>query len=123
MPVGDYVAGLAFFAGTWGGAAYVTAVVARRRLPMLDPAPRALAVGLVFLGALIAVHILPGMLGILSREAVTATALAAALLASRLPRIPSAAEPSPTPPPTRETDRLSSTMAAAAVVLVAISTL
>src|SRR2546423_13840784 len=97
MPLGDYLEGLAFFAGTWGGAAYVAASVERRRLPRLDPVPRALALALLFLAALLAAHLIPGMLGVLEPWTVTLTGLLGALAATRIPASRAASEPAPTP--------------------------
>lgn len=120
MPVGDYVAGLAAFAGTWGGAACVAAFVVRRRVPRLDPVARGLALALLFLAALLAAHLLPGLLGILSPLSVTTTAVAAAALASRLPATPTAGEPSPTPAPARPSGRASRALAAMAVLVASV---
>src|SRR3954449_4972372 len=97
MPLGDYRGGLAFFAGTWGGAAYVAASVERRRLPRLDPAPRTLALALLFLAGLLGAHLIPGMLGVLEPWTVTLTALLGALAARRIPASRTAVEPAPTP--------------------------
>jgi hypothetical protein len=117
MPLRDYLVGLAFFAGTWGAAAYVAATVERRILPRLEPAVRALALGLLFLSVLVAAHVIPGMLGLLDREWVMLTALAGAALASRLPQSQRARERSATPtaPPA---GRLGTAMAALAVLAV-----
>ena len=71
-------------------------VVQRRRLPHLRGAPAVVAGGVLASGCVVLVHMLPGVLGVLSRW----TALAAALLllaavAWRLPR----ARPAPAPGP------------------------
>jgi Dolichyl-phosphate-mannose-protein mannosyltransferase len=76
MRTGDYVVGLAVLAGTLGAVAALATVVVRRRLAHLAGAARAVAGGIVFLSGLLAAHLLPGMLGVLSRW----TALAAAVL-------------------------------------------
>jgi hypothetical protein len=104
MPLGDYLAGLAFFAGTWGASAYTAWTVERRRLPRLDRAPRIVALALLFLAALLAAHLLPGVLAILSPGAVTATALAGAGLASRLPPSGVRDHAASTPPPKDDDD-------------------
>ena len=84
MSVGTYLAGLAFFIATFGSCGVVARLVVTRRLPALHGAPALVAGGLVALAALIAVHLAPGMLGILSRWTVLAAALLALLVASRL---------------------------------------
>lgn len=117
MPLGDYLAGLAFFAVTWGGTAYVAVTVERRRLPRLDPAARSLAIGLLFLAVLLAVHLLPGAVGLLTRGAVAGTALVAALLATRLPRAPCALERAPTPGSRTPDDRVSRSLGAVGALL------
>src|SRR3954454_10631197 len=119
MALGDYLGGLAFFAGTWGGAAYVAASVERRRLPQLDPVPRALALALLFLAALLGAHLIPGMLGVLDRWTVTLTALLGALAARRIPLSRAAGEPAPTPSaPPSGTPSIGLAAVAVAVVLV-----
>nr|MBA2792472.1 glycosyltransferase family 39 protein [Thermoleophilaceae bacterium] len=88
MPVGDYLIGIGFAIVVWGGAAAVAEVVVRRRLPDLRGTPRLLASVLLGLATLIAAHLLPGTVGLLSREAVALVLMAAALAAWRLvPRL------------------------------------
>src|SRR3954452_11635184 len=98
MPLGDYLGGLALLPGTWGAAGYIAAVVERRRLPRLDPVPRVLALALLFLAALLASHLIPGMLGVLEAWTVTLIALLGALAASRIPVSEVARQAAPTPP-------------------------
>ena len=75
-------------------------LLVRRRLPHLAGVPRALAVALLGSSALVAAHMLPGVLGVLSRWTALAAALLAATAAWRVthasppPREPTAAEPS-----------------------------
>ena len=99
MPLTDYLVGFVFFAGTVGAAGAAGAVLVRRRLPHLAGAPRVLAVGLTGTAVLIAVHLLPGLVGILSRESALscgALALAGALL---VPAVEGPAETPLRPPP------------------------
>jgi len=116
MSLGHYLIGLVIFACTWGGSAYVAAVVERRRLRRLDPAPRFVALAVLFLLTLIAIHVLAGAVGLLSAPAVAVTALLVALVASRLPVAGHVCESAPTPPARRPAGRISSTLAAVGVV-------
>src|SRR3954452_25280129 len=77
MPAGDYLIGLLFFAVTLGASLGAAAVVVRRRLRQLGGAPLVVAYGLVATGVLIGVHLLPGIFGVLTREAVAVVAVAA----------------------------------------------
>src|SRR4051794_40272677 len=76
MSTADYLGGLAWFvpmlAGTLGG----TAILVRKRLPHLAGAPLAVSFALIATGALLAVHIVPGALGILSRPSVLVATVA-----------------------------------------------
>ncbi len=76
MPPGEYLAGLALFAATWGAVGLAALIVVRRRLAHLGGAPAVLAFGVIVCAGVIAVHLVPGMLGVLSRG----TALACGLL-------------------------------------------
>jgi hypothetical protein len=118
VPLGDYLAGLGFFVVIWGAAACAAVVLARRHLPRLDVAPRALAVSLLFLVALLGAHLVPGALGVLSPPAVAVTAVLGALLAWRMPRGAAASVRSQTPAPRREGGRLPSALAVAATAAV-----
>ena len=115
MGLGDYLEGLVFFACTWGGASYVAFAIERRRLPRLDFPPRAMALGMLFLSTLIAVHLAPGVLGLLSPAAAAVTAALAAGAASRIPASSAARLPSASPP--ARADALVSWVLAAAAVL------
>ncbi len=89
MPAGDYIEGYALFAamlaGTIGGAAWIAAA----RFGVLRGVERVLAVAVLASAAILAVHLLPMVLGVLSEASVLiATAFwigAAALLARRGP--------------------------------------
>src|SRR5215210_1791921 len=85
MPLADYLIGLAFLVGTLGAVGVAAALVARRRLPSLRGAPRALAYLLLASAGVLAVHLLPGALGLLSRESVLAAALLACLATLLVP--------------------------------------
>ena len=78
MSAGAYAAGVAFAVATIGSSALVAVLLLRLR-PDLRGAPRALAVALLFTFVLIAVHMVPGVLGVLARGSVAATAVLAAV--------------------------------------------
>ena len=92
MPLGDYLLGLLIIAVTWGAAIVAGWLVVDRRVPRVGGLPRVLAVAMVALAALIAAHLLPGLVGLLSRWSALAVSLALAALVWRLvPRLPGAA--------------------------------
>ena len=100
MDFSDYAEGLALFTAVTGGAGAGTLIVMRRLLPVLRGAPLALAAATVFTVWLMAVHLLPGVLGALERFTPALVALVSALLAWRLvPRSPRAVAPAPDEPP------------------------
>ncbi|HEX8646059.1 MAG TPA: hypothetical protein VF715_04110 [Thermoleophilaceae bacterium] len=75
MSGGAYMAGLLFFAGTWGSAAVVAVVLRRSWLGHLRGGAAVLAAATLFLAALVAVHLIPGVLGLLHRGWVLALAM------------------------------------------------
>src|SRR4051794_23644297 len=92
MPLGDYLLGLLIIALTWGAAIVSGWLVVDRRVPRVGGLPRFLAVAMVALAALIAAHLLPGLVGLLSRWSALAVSLALAALVWRLvPRLAGAA--------------------------------
>jgi hypothetical protein len=123
MPLDDYFVGVLFFAAIWGAAGLVAWTLVRRRLPQLTGAPAVLAFGVLFLGALILFHLIPGALGLLSRVSVLVTAALAALLCLRVPRRPPPAEPSGPPPAAAPSGRWSTVIATVAVAVVAANVL
>ncbi len=76
MSASDYYVGAFFFLATYGAVLAATEIVVRRRLPNLAGAVRAVAWATLATAALLAVHLLPAALTVLSREAVLAAALA-----------------------------------------------
>jgi len=62
-----------------------TEALVRKRLPPLDAATRWVARSVLFTAGLVAAYVLPGALGILTREAVLGCALLLAVAAARLP--------------------------------------
>ena len=100
-----FVAGLAFLLATLACVLVAAAVITRRRLAGLRGAVLAIAYGLVATTLLLAVHMVPGALGILSRGSVLGAA-AIALVASLLVRgAPLRARPEP--PQTERESRVS----------------
>lgn len=100
MPTQDFLAGMALFALMLALVGAATALVARRRLRHLDRLELALASLVVFTALLIAVHLVPLMLTILTRGTVIAAAFLALGLAALVtpgePGQTGAAEGSPT---------------------------
>lgn len=91
MPLGDYLVGLAFFLVTWGAVGAATALVLRRRLGAVLGAPRAVAAGVVATAGLLAVHLVPLALGVLSRGTAALAALVVLVVVLWLPHSPDAA--------------------------------
>jgi len=81
MPLQDFLAGAALFALMLALVGAATALVVRRRLTHLDRLELALASVVVGTAVLVAVHLVPLMLGILTRGTAIAAAFAAAGLA------------------------------------------
>lgn len=96
MPLSDYLVGLVFWAGTTGLSLWAAWLVLSRRLPRLTGATRLAAGGILGMAAVMAVHLVPGIMGVLSRESALAAAGLLALAAGRLSRHP-AREPAPAP--------------------------
>jgi 4-amino-4-deoxy-L-arabinose transferase-like glycosyltransferase len=74
--LGDYLLGLAFFAGTSGTVAAASALFVRRRLTSLRGAPALLAGAVLATAGVVAVHLAPGVLGLLSRPSALLCGLA-----------------------------------------------
>ena len=96
MPKGDFLAGVAMALAVLGATGAATAIIVRRRLSHLDALERLLGGATIFSAILILVHLVPLMLGVMSRG----TVLAAAALAIGLAVLvkPAAAEDSPDDP-------------------------
>src|SRR4051794_8848218 len=88
MSAGDYLVGLALLVSMLAGVLVGAEVLVRRRLGHLAGAPRVVAFAVVATSGLLAVHLVPGMLGVLARGTVlvaTALWLGGALLVRRAP--------------------------------------
>jgi hypothetical protein len=120
MEWGEYLGGFAVFVPMAGGVTAGALIICRRRLPGLRGVTRALAIALVITLGLIAVHLVPGMLGLLARGSVlvcTGLWLGAALLVRPAPGV---SEPSPAPP---SSGRAAVVLAAGGAVSIAAATL
>jgi hypothetical protein len=119
MPPQDFLAGTALFIVMLAAVVVATALVVRRRLRHLDALERGLAGVVIATAILIAVHLLPLMLGVLTRGTVLAAAALAVGLAT-LVRPAGDAEPEPREPPP-PSSRLSWAMAALACGFTAVA--
>ncbi len=101
MPLQDFLAGTAVFAVMLAAVLAATALIVRRRLAHLDRLERGLAGVVVGTGVLIAVHLVPLMLGILTRGTVLAAAALAVVLAALVKPAFAFAPPEQNAPPPR----------------------
>jgi hypothetical protein len=85
LGVGGYIVGFATLVATVGFAALAGVLVVRRRLDHLRGSARLAATGLTVSAALIAVHVLPGAVGLLYPGVVVAVAVLGAGLCALLP--------------------------------------
>ena len=80
MSVGTFLEGGVFLVVVFGSVGLLTRELLERHLAHLRGATRFLAAGLVFTWGLLAVHLLPGVLGVLNRWTVAVAAVGALLL-------------------------------------------
>ena len=100
MPAGDYFVGLIFLLVTYGSVAAAAELAVRRRLPLLRGATRAVAWAVLATACLLAACLVPGALGILSRESTAAVGLAiAGLVAAFVPATEDGPSGDPVPSP------------------------
>src|SRR2546430_2511252 len=97
MPFGDYLVGLVFFLGTVGAVALAALIVVQRRFAYLRGYERLIAISLLVLAGVIAVHLFPLALGVLDRTTALVAAIMALAGASRLRREPAGASSLPAP--------------------------
>jgi hypothetical protein len=122
MPLQDFLAGTALFAVMLAAVVAATALIVRRRLMHLDRLELGLASVVVGTGVLIGVHLVPLMLGILTRGTVLAVAaLAVGLAALVKPAFAFAPPEQNAPPP--PSSRASWVMAGLAAAFAAIAAL
>jgi dolichyl-phosphate-mannose-protein mannosyltransferase len=124
MPLQDFLAGTALFAAMLAAVGLATALVVRRRLPHLDALTRTLAFVVIGTATLIAVHLVPLVLGVLARGTVLVTcALAVGLAALVRPVAGAAAAREPAPAPTAASGREAWALAAGAAAFAALAAL
>lgn len=121
MPLGlaDYLIGVALFSVPVAAAGWCATVIVGRQLGHLAGGERVLGLGLIFTAALIAVHLLPGTLGVLGRATVLATS---AILASAVSSVPHARAPRP-PLPTSPSNSSALSRVIAGVAVLALTLL
>ncbi|HEX6116170.1 MAG TPA: phospholipid carrier-dependent glycosyltransferase [Solirubrobacterales bacterium] len=93
MPAGEYVAGALCFGAMSGAALGAAWLLVSRRYRELAGADRIVALGLYAVLAVLAVHLLPAMLGVLSRASVLAASALLLALATLVPRASAPAAP------------------------------
>lgn len=104
MPAGDYIEGTVLFGAMLGGVLAGAFVLTRRRLGHLEGAARAVAFALIATLGVIAVHLLPALLGLLGRGSVL---VAVALWVTAAAVVPAAAAGEPARPDPGLEDRAS----------------
>lgn len=119
MPLGDYLAGLAFFAATMGSVGAAAGLIVTRRLGHLGGVPRILAFSIIATFGVIWAHLAPAALGVLTRGTVLATAVLGLLLALRVRRIEAVGNDD-SPPPSEPSGVASRVLAGGAVAAVAV---
>ena len=124
MPLDDFLIGAALFGAMLVAVALATALIVRRRLRHLDALELALASVVVATAVLIGVHLLPLMLGVLTRGTVLAAAgLAVALAALVRPAAGSAATGARSRPPAARSTPVSWVLAGLAAAFAAAAAL
>lgn len=118
MALPDYVVGAAFFLGTVGSVGLGAALVVRRRLAHLRGVSRLLAFALASFAGVVAVHLVPAGLGVLTRGTVLTAAVLGLAGASRLRRVPPV--PPDPPPASGQSHRWSWVIAAVAAGTLAV---
>ena len=113
MPLDDFLIGAALFGAMLAAVAAATALIVRRRLRHLDHLELGLASVVVGTAVLIAIHLLPLVLGILARGTVLVAAALAVGLAA-LVRPAAAGDGDPSRPPAPPASRASWALAAGA---------
>ncbi len=123
MPMQDFLTGFGLFGLMLGLVCVATALVVRRRLQHLDRLELAMAGIVVGTGILIAVHLVPLMLAILTRGTVMAAALLAVGLAALVRPAHPGGDPDPERGPTPPSRQASWALAALAGAFAAVTAL
>jgi dolichyl-phosphate-mannose-protein mannosyltransferase len=117
VPVGEFLAGIGLLGLTVGSASLFAAMIVSRRLGALRGAPRILAFGLFAVVGFLAIHLVPGVLGVLGKGSVAVSSLVLVAGATRIRPRTGAADPQPPYPPGPPSGRLSWGLALTAVAL------
>jgi hypothetical protein len=89
MPAGEYLLGAGIAIATLGSSAAAAALVVRRRAPVPEPAARAVAWAVLATAFVLAIHLIPGALGILGRGSVATCGLVLlAVVVALVPVVP-----------------------------------
>lgn len=123
MSLAEYLVGALFCALVWGAALAIGVIVRRRLYAPLRGAQAVLAIAVVAYATLVGLHVLPGLVGLLTREAVALLAGVIALAGWRfIPSRPLRTAPEAQPPPSPGWSRLlaGAALAAVAVPLLAV---
>jgi 4-amino-4-deoxy-L-arabinose transferase-like glycosyltransferase len=121
--LGAYIGGVAMLAFVLGSAFAAAYLITRRALPELAGPPRWLALATVTTAAVIAVHLVPGALGVLTRGTVIASAAVLLAVSVGLCRHGSWVEGDPDPIPDAPDTSISRLLAAVALGAVAVGAL
>jgi len=113
------VAGMALLTLTVGSALVFASVVVRRRLPVLEGTPRAVAFGLMATLGFYAIHLVPGAMSLLGKPGVAVSALALLAVTRLVPAVPRA-EPEPAFLPGPPSGRTSWVIAGSAAALLVV---
>lgn len=87
LSLGEYAVGFIYFVVVTGGSISVAELIRRRRLSHLTGPPRVVATATVATVALVVAHLLPAVLGLLSKEAVAITVLVGLAAAALIPPV------------------------------------
>jgi hypothetical protein len=120
MPAGDYLLGLACFGAMIAATAGGAWLLLRKRFEDLTGAPRAIGLAVLVTCGVLAVHMVPGILGVLGRGSVLACSalwLGAALLVPARRHPGPSGPPAPVPPPSSPMAWVLAGAAVAAAVL------
>jgi hypothetical protein len=118
MPASDYLAGLLFFAPTLAGALGGAGLLVSKRFPDLGGSERIVAFGILGVIGVLAIHLLPAALGILTRGTVVVSALAWVAAAAVIPATEAA--PSPRSKVNSDGDAVGRVLSSAAIGLAAV---
>ena len=126
MPLQDFLTGALLFALVLLATGAATGLIVRARLAHLDALERALAAIVTGTAILVSIHLVPLLLGVLSRASVLVAAAVAVALATRVRPVPAQEPPEdrgPPPPPSGRFEWVVAGIAAAVVAVAALADL